>query len=288
MSTEPHLPAGTFFGRPLRSIEADGVRLTECAYSAGQRLPLHAHEQALFTYLVEGCYEEVFGRLRALRTRHTLVFLPAGLSHSEDHRARGRRLIMELSSSMTESLPERLAVTHAGHLRDPRAQVAAARLCREIADPDDATPLVVEGLALWLLHDLLDERLRPVHRSPPPFLRLACEHIEGAFHRSLTTSEISLVAGVDRWQLARAFRTYFSCTPGDYVRRRRIEITRLALADPDRSLAEIATQAGFFDQSHFCRVFRRIMGLTPLTYRRQVIGRRRPVNDPCPTAPVSS
>ncbi|MPY89815.1 MAG: helix-turn-helix domain-containing protein [Luteitalea sp.] len=287
MSPEPPLPAGTFFGRRLRAIEADGVRLSECTYNAGQRLPPHAHEQALFTYLVDGCYEEIFGRLRALRTQHTLVFLPAGLLHTEEHRTRGHRLIVELSRSLTESLPQRLAVDHAGHLRDPRAQTVASRLCRELDDPDNATPLVIEGLALWLLHDLLHERLRPADRRTPAFLGIACEHIEASLHRALTTTEIALVAGVDRWQLARAFRAHFACTPGDYVRRRRVEVTRVALADPNRSLADIAAQAGFFDQSHFCRIFRRFTGLTPLTYRRHVVGSQRAAHDGSPASSPS-
>ena len=54
---------------------------------------------------------------------------------------------------------------------------------------------------------------------------------------------------------------------GEYARRRRLDYARRQLADPDRPLAQIAADAGFADQSHLTRVFKRFTGLTPGQYR---------------------
>ena len=54
---------------------------------------------------------------------------------------------------------------------------------------------------------------------------------------------------------------------GEYRRRRRLDYARRKLADPRLSLAEVAIDAGFADQSHLTRAFRRVTGVTPGQYR---------------------
>jgi AraC family transcriptional regulator len=76
--------------------------------------------------------------------------------------------------------------------------------------------------------------------------------------------------GVHPVTLARGFRRRFGCTMGDYVRQRRIERAMEQLRSSHDSLAEIALQNGFADQSHFSNLFRRTVGLSPSRYRRLV------------------
>ena len=64
-----------------------------------------------------------------------------------------------------------------------------------------------------------------------------------------------------------AFRRYYSCSPGEYLRRKRLHVARGKLADATVSLAQIASDAGFADQSHFTRAFKRFTGVTPGRYR---------------------
>ena len=52
-----------------------------------------------------------------------------------------------------------------------------------------------------------------------------------------------------------------------YVRHIRIEFARRELASPGSRLGDIAAAAGFCDQSHFSRLFKRYTGLTPAEYR---------------------
>jgi two-component system response regulator YesN len=54
---------------------------------------------------------------------------------------------------------------------------------------------------------------------------------------------------------------------GEYVRRLRVGQACRRLAHSNASLSEIAFEAGFSDQSQFCRVFKRVTGLTPGTFR---------------------
>ena len=73
--------------------------------------------------------------------------------------------------------------------------------------------------------------------------------------------------------LARAFRTFYGCSVGEYLRRVRVDLAGRWLSDTNLGLAQIALSAGFCDQSHFSNVFRRIIGLTPSRYRREARSR---------------
>ena len=56
--------------------------------------------------------------------------------------------------------------------------------------------------------------------------------------------------------------------PHQYVIARRVERARQLLqAGTNLSLAEVALRAGFSDQSHFCRHFKRLVGVTPGRFR---------------------
>jgi AraC family transcriptional regulator len=55
---------------------------------------------------------------------------------------------------------------------------------------------------------------------------------------------------------------------GEYLRRFRVREACKRLGGRELTLAEIALQVGFADQSHFTRVFKRLTGLTPGEYRQ--------------------
>ncbi len=83
----------------------------------------------------------------------------------------------------------------------------------------------------------------------------------------MTLDDLGAAAGVHPLHLARAFRRYFGCSVGGYVRRLRVEAASCALLDADEPLARVAHRFGFTDQSHFTRVFARVMGVPPGRFR---------------------
>jgi transcriptional regulator GlxA family with amidase domain len=58
-------------------------------------------------------------------------------------------------------------------------------------------------------------------------------------------------------------------TPLDYLRTVRVQAAQRMLAGTTTSIAAIAADTGFTDQSHFTRRFRQSTGLTPAAYRRR-------------------
>jgi AraC family transcriptional regulator len=83
---------------------------------------------------------------------------------------------------------------------------------------------------------------------------------------NVTIRELAAIAGVHPIHLARVFRRSFACSPGEYLRRCRIEKLRELLLR-DLPLAEVALEAGFNDQSAMTTAFRRATGMTPHAFR---------------------
>ncbi|MFD0663813.1 helix-turn-helix transcriptional regulator [Thermocatellispora tengchongensis] len=73
------------------------------------------------------------------------------------------------------------------------------------------------------------------------------------------------VSGLDRWTLARQFRAAFGTSPTRFRTMRRLDRAR-ALIRAGHALGEVAAAAGFADQSHLTRMFKRAYGLTPAAW----------------------
>jgi len=147
----------------------------------------------------------------------------------------------------------------------------ATKLYGEFRRMDRVSPLAIEGLVLELL--AVASR-REASKSPPvasTWLKRTADLLRVQFNQSLTLSEISEQAGVHPGHLAREFRRCFGTTVGEYVRQLRIDCARRLLRDCATPLKHVALEVGFFDQSHFCRVFRELTGMTPTEYRALVL-----------------
>jgi AraC-like DNA-binding protein len=84
-------------------------------------------------------------------------------------------------------------------------------------------------------------------------------------------SELERIAGLDRYTIARQFRGAFGTSPDRYRTLRRLALARRAI-ERGEPLAAAAAEAGFADQSHMTRQFKRAYGMTPARWTRSVTG----------------
>ncbi|WP_075088197.1 helix-turn-helix transcriptional regulator [Verrucomicrobium spinosum] len=77
------------------------------------------------------------------------------------------------------------------------------------------------------------------------------------------------MAGLSVRAFERRFRQLFHVAPQQYVRRLRVRLACHALVFGHRTLAEVADDHGFCDQSHFTREFRKETGMTPREYQQR-------------------
>jgi AraC-like DNA-binding protein len=90
----------------------------------------------------------------------------------------------------------------------------------------------------------------------------ARDYIDARLNRAFSLADLERATRHDRWQLSRDFRALFGTSPYRYLTLRRLDKVRRMLLD-GTSLAEAAASCGFADQSHFGRLFKKSVGLTP-------------------------
>jgi AraC-like DNA-binding protein len=99
----------------------------------------------------------------------------------------------------------------------------------------------------------------------------AVAYIEENFRSKLTLAELARVANLSPFHFDRLFSRVVGLTPHAYILDRRLRFAQRLLSDADfnGTVADIASDAGFADQSHFARCFRRAYGKSPQAYRSE-------------------
>jgi AraC family transcriptional regulator len=131
---------------------------------------------------------------------------------------------------------------------------------------DAASGLSLEALSLEIFAAAM--RVEGEGRGVPSWLAAVRESLHDRFAEPLRVASLAEAAGVHPVHLARAFRRHFGAAPGEYLRRVRLEWARDQVVRGTLSLARIALEAGFADQSHLTRAFRARFGATPARLRR--------------------
>jgi transcriptional regulator GlxA family with amidase domain len=97
------------------------------------------------------------------------------------------------------------------------------------------------------------------------------EFIDAHPDEALSLDQLADRVHRSKYHFARVFRDEVGIAPWAYVVETRLRTARILLdTRPDLSLTEIALQAGFYDQPHFNRVFKKVEGITPGEYRKDV------------------
>ncbi|HEX2852203.1 MAG TPA: AraC family transcriptional regulator [Opitutaceae bacterium] len=102
---------------------------------------------------------------------------------------------------------------------------------------------------------------------PGTLLSAAVRHISQRYNESIANADLAKVCGLSVRAFERQFRTTYGSSPHDYIRQLRVRMSCRPLVFSRASLAEVAGNCGFADQSHFTKEFRRVMGETPGAYR---------------------
>lgn len=120
----------------------------------------------------------------------------------------------------------------------------------------------VADVAVHLARRSDDARLP--HAAPMPMEQLAKARafMSEEFDRPIASGDLERITGLDRFELARAFRRLFGTSPHRYLVGRRLAHARSRIAAGE-GLAEAAAASGFADQSHMTRHFRARYGITP-------------------------
>lgn len=126
----------------------------------------------------------------------------------------------------------------------------------------------VEQLLLEVFHQFLESKTGS-KKKIPAWAKELKEIIQDQIDTNLTLKEISKELDINPAYLSRAFSKYFeNLSFGEYIRKLRIEKAIQLFDQPEYTLTDIAYLTGFSDQSHFTRIFKKMVGKNPSAYRK--------------------
>jgi AraC family transcriptional regulator len=105
--------------------------------------------------------------------------------------------------------------------------------------------------------------------------RLVTQMMRERIFEGISIGELADACGLSAGALARGFKKSIGMSPHQWLLLRRVDRALELMEDPDISLAEIAFNAGFSDQSHFSRVFAQKMGVAPGAWRKSLVNPKR-------------
>lgn len=160
----------------------------------------------------------------------------------------------------------------------PRAGDAGGTLAPVLARLLDRRPTgthsrELAGLWLTAAEILLGETTGAAAATPataPDWLVRACAAMRHEDNLRAGMARFVEIAGVSHGHLARTTRTYLGCTPVEFLATARIDLAASLLETTTDPVGRIAIRCGFTSQAYFARVFSRVRGSSPRSYRYAV------------------
>lgn len=101
--------------------------------------------------------------------------------------------------------------------------------------------------------------------------RKALEYLEKSIDTHVDMNEMAAMACMERTAFSKAFRHKTGITPYQFVQAYRVSLAAARMEISDDSITEIAFSVGFGSLDAFGRVFKKVVGITPSQYRRELL-----------------
>ena len=120
-------------------------------------------------------------------------------------------------------------------------------------------------------------------------LKRVVDYIEAHLPERIAAADLAALINVSTGQLFRAFKISVGVTPFRYIGRRRLELACTMIRTTREPLSQIALACGICDQAYLCKMFRRMIGMSPSDWRREQLMDRTDEEQPScrgPTTPI--
>jgi AraC family transcriptional regulator len=228
----------------------------------------HSHPWLHLTIVRRGHYCRKLGRRTDDYKAGSLTFLQTNDSHTDCYAPGSKCLHVVIPSEVEQRLTRDFGIQGTACRISPSLSARfSVALEREFKYADGESPLIVQAL----MFDLLSRHLNIIRdrsSARPRWLGLFLDYLDDTFEQEWSLQNMAAEMGLHPVYLCRTFSEHFDCTLGEYIRKHRVLRGWQLLAIGDSTVAEIASQSGFADQSHFTRTFRNHFGITPGEWRR--------------------
>jgi len=268
--------------RPPSTTEVRGFNFFQSALPPGIfRFPATtSHVLCLIVGNPVRCTGRVDGKLqRWVQGSGDMEVIPAGLPGVWEDDDPAEMLTLALSPGFLgrvaegmDRYPDRAELRHQFQVREPRIEHIGWAMKAELDSGLPEERLYVESLATAMTAHLLrhyDGAVEIQNRGLSKRQQdRVIEYINGHIDADLSLATLAAIAGIGMTHFQALFKQSLGLSVHQYVVRRRVEHARRSLLRGDRSIAEVALDAGFAHQSHLARWMQRLLGVTPTALLR--------------------
>lgn len=274
-STGRLLAHDQFFGLRRGHWDIRGFGIASMRADPTLDVETHTHETAHLIVLLSGQYLTTARGADTICARPAIIYNPPGTTHRDTFRrlggmATGSFVSVAVSAERYADISPALQLAADPTYSNDRAAMSLAlRLAKETQHWTGSSPLAAEAICLELVGSFLGDDAMDRTQARPGWLRVACDLLRACCVDGTSINEIARACDVHPVYLARTFRRFFGYSPGDYLRRCRVERAAAMLSGTRTPLTSVALECGYSDQSHFSNVFRNAFAVSPAEYRRQ-------------------
>lgn len=265
----------TYYGTHQRIIETPHIHLTETIYTHS-KVDWHYHQRAYFTYLLKGKLFEANKKESYNLVANDLVFHNHQEAHyniKPDEEVKGFHLelendFFEVNDSNISSI-EGTFLLQNSKLKQFFHQIYLDSLTENTSQNNLFDTSI--SILLLSIFDNLKKTISFQNRLPV-WVNKIQEIMSDENSETISLTYLAHQLNLHPVYLSRSFTHYFGCSFSEYYRTFKIQKSLQALQNKKISISQIAYQNQFADQSHYIRCFKKSYGLTPLEYRKIIIG----------------
>jgi AraC-like DNA-binding protein len=223
--------------------------------------PMHAHTSLILALIDDGTRTLHLAKRRLDLGPGDGLVVPPDVAHAWAAAEGGAHRVLALDAATFT-----FAAWQAGVIRDAgwAAAFSALHAAAEMGGPD-VVRLVRDFLVLT---DRLALPAIGFTLAARP-IRAARRELGGRLDETLDLAELGHRVGLSPFHLHRLYRKTWGLTPAEHRLEARLRQARRLIVD-GAAIADVAAALGFADQSHFSRAFRKLMGVPPGLWARQV------------------
>ena len=241
-----------------------GVEIKRCT-NTHQSYKNHLHRELSLGYILRGRSIVEFGGNTYVFAKGDGVVIPPMLSHmcSPDDPDNWENIMLYIDLSYygnsllftkaAKITPENLAAliyfTESLETGED-AQSLDARLAELLADVEQATQPDVQDAS-----DVSDK------------MRCVYEYIKAHYSENITLTLLEEIAGLNKFALIRGFKSIYNTTPAAFALQVKVSEAKKMISQ-GYDVMDACMQAGFYDQAHFIREFKKMTGITPSEYAK--------------------
>lgn len=241
------------------------LQVFDVNYPANRLTRPHFDRENRISIVLRGSLKEVACGQETFAGTGSVVFKPGDMVHQNTYGPTGTRIVSVVFKNHPSPQLPPLNINQWQWLHGLPLATSAFQFAQKLSTISSEEDLYEEVVNFFVQ---APGEAPQTTAAQPLWLQRIAEKIRDEFDQLIRTKDLAQEVGVHPVYLARIFRKYYGCSIKSYLQKLRIERAIQELSEQKKSVVDIALDAGFSDQSHLSRIFKRDLEMSPAAFRK--------------------